>query len=226
MMNKCLLCQESILTRSDVLDILGIRTTQPAVCTQCLTQFETIGERICFGCGRLRHDDTLCQDCQRWQSNGKQLLEHRALYRYNAAMKDYMQRYKFSGDYALRAVFRSVLLQHLKDYSDYIKVPIPISDQTWLTRGFNQVTGLLEGCHYQELLSVRAHQKAHQSQLNRQKRMTRKQPFELIDGTINLQGKSILLIDDIYTTGNTMYYAADLLYSVGAQVVRSVSLAR
>lgn len=38
MMNRCLLCQERILTKSDVLDILGIRTTQPAVCAQCLTQ--------------------------------------------------------------------------------------------------------------------------------------------------------------------------------------------
>ncbi len=33
------------------------------------------------------------------------MIEHEALYRYNAAMKDYFKRYKFEGDRLLGMVF-------------------------------------------------------------------------------------------------------------------------
>ncbi|MGH2325015.1 ComF family protein [Leuconostoc lactis] len=36
----------------------------------------------------------------------------------------------------------------------------------------------------------------------------------------------VLLVDDVYTTGNTLYHAATLLYQLGAKEVKSLSLAR
>ncbi|MEG0158571.1 MAG: phosphoribosyltransferase family protein, partial [Carnobacterium sp.] len=40
------------------------------------------------------------------------------------------------------------------------------------------------------------------------------------------EGKSILLVDDVYTTGRTILYAKKLIEDSGASLVQSVSLAR
>ncbi|WP_224156179.1 ComF family protein [Leuconostoc gelidum] len=136
-----------------------------------------------------------------------------------------MQQYKFNGDYDLRVIFNCVLSQKINILNADIIVPIPVSDHTMVTRGFNQTTGLIEGIQYEQLLKVSAGQKSHQSQFNRKIRMMRKQPFMLIE-QVSLEGKEILLVDDVYTTGNTLYHAADLLYECGAKNVKSISLSR
>ena len=45
--------------------------------------------------------------------------------------------------------------------------------------------------------------------------------------TKDLVDQRVLLVDDVYTTGNTLlYHAATLLYQLGAKEVKSLSLAR
>ncbi|CCF23757.1 ComF family protein [Leuconostoc citreum] len=140
-------------------------------------------------------------------------------------MHDYMQRYKFNGEYALRHVFNRQLIQAVQNIEIDLVVPIPVSQYTLLTRSFNQTLGLFEGLRYQQLLSVSQAKKTDQSRFNRQKRLTRAQPF-VIANDISLSGQSVLLIDDVYTTGRTLYYAAELIYTLGAKNVKSLSLAR
>ncbi|WP_239061178.1 ComF family protein [Fructobacillus tropaeoli] len=41
-----------------------------------------------------------------------------------------------------------------------------------------------------------------------------------------MAGKRVLVVDDVYTTGRTLYHAADCLYQAGARFVSSASLAR
>ena len=64
-----------------------------------------------------------------------------------------------------------------------------------------------------------------QSHKDRAMRMKTKQPFEYV-GPNNLSDKKILLVDDIYTTGRTLYHAKALLEDAGAKFVTSVTLAR
>ena len=104
-------------------------------------------------------------------------------------------------------------------------VPIPVTNHTMRTRGFNQVTGLIENVQYTELIKHREKQKVAQSKKDRQSRLKTKQPF-FLDKDINLRGRKVLLVDDIYTTGRTLYHAAELCYLNGCKRVQSLSLAR
>ena len=66
----------------------------------------------CAGCGKenINKNGFLCADCQTWEKAlWLATCHHRGLYRYNEAMKEYMQRYKFNGDYRLRVVFQREL---------------------------------------------------------------------------------------------------------------------
>lgn len=221
----CLLCQQPIHEELNLLQALGVMTLDNAmICAPCRQQFQRI-TTACAGCGRQQVDDTLCHDCRRWQQQGQQLLAHCALYQYNAAMRQYMKTYKFNGDYLLRTVFNHELIQKVHTMAMDVVVPVPVSDETLLRRGFNQTLGLFEGIPYQALLQVTQQQKLHQSQRNRAARLKRAQPFAIAVAK-DLANQRVLLVDDVYTTGSTLYHAATLLYQLGAKEVKSLSLAR
>lgn len=221
----CRLCQDFLNDQPSLLETFGIIKWQKRqICRTCEATFLLIQTR-CIGCGRNQDTQQLCQDCQRWKQQGKKLLNHEAIYQYNDAMRQFMRQYKFNGDYALRAIFHHAFIQKIKKIPNDMIVPIPVSNHTMSTRGFNQTIGLISGIKYQNILQVTKTQKSHQSQLNRHERLSRTQIFSVKEH-VALHGKQILLIDDVYTTGNTLFHAADLLYDMGAENVKSLSLAR
>lgn len=223
---KCLLCKQALSYRFTIRDIVWPTPIRlPVVCHQCWVQFKQITGPVCAGCGRPQKDSRLCKECQDWQTQYGWTLKHRALFNYNAAMRDFMHQYKFNGDYQLRRVFQPEMTAAVQQAGGDMVVPIPVSPTTLKTRGFNQVLGLLVSKQLCCCLQTRHDHKKAQSQKSRQERLATKQPFCLVN-SFSLAGQRILLVDDVYTTGRTLYHAAELLYGAGAQKVISISLAR
>ena len=166
---------------------------------------------------------TKCQDCKLWCKEGIQ-VDHKAIFTYNQAMKDFFSRYKFDGDFLLRKVFASVLAEELKKYRGYQFVSIPLSPGRLLERGFNQVEGLVEaaGFSFKDILGKR--EESASSSKSRLERLATEIPFFIKDG-ISLP-KKILLIDYIYTTGATVNRVKRLLEEAGALEVKTFSLVR
>ncbi|KRM95879.1 phosphoribosyltransferase [Liquorilactobacillus aquaticus DSM 21051] len=201
------------------------------ICEECQKNFVLIqNEERCQGCGRSQKKDNLCYDCIRWKRNGeKELLKNRALFVYNAAMQNFMEGYKFKGDYYWRNVFQGKFEQNIHYYynSGWIYVPVPVDKATLAERGFNQVTGLLQSLPFNEILQMKDFSaRTKQSHKTRKQRLETQQPFEYSGGDINIKGKKVLLLDDVYTTGRTLYYAKELLSTKGVREVRSFTLAR
>ncbi|WP_261313292.1 ComF family protein [Limosilactobacillus panis] len=167
----------------------------------------------------------LCTECEAWQEKYGWHLHHRALYQYNDAMKAFMRQYKFNGDYVMRRVFHDEFVRTIKEIKAERVVPIPVTPTTMKTRGFNQVSGLITGIVVTECLQTRQQSKQAQSRKNRQERLATKQPFHLVDDR-QLINQKVLLVDDVYTTGRTLYHAATLIHKAGAREVISISLAR
>lgn len=138
-------------------------------------------------------------------------------------MKDFMAQYKFQGDYRLHRVFQDEFTQTVQKLKPTLVVPIPATEHTMLTRGFNQATELYAG-ELTNLLAHAHHDKTPQSAKDRQERLATPQPFVLEESS-PLVGQRIVLIDDIYTTGRTLYHAAELLRNQGCQEIVSVTLA-
>ncbi|HIW70210.1 MAG TPA: ComF family protein [Candidatus Limosilactobacillus merdipullorum] len=137
-----------------------------------------------------------------------------------------MHRYKFQGDYRIRSVFTQAMAQQLDKYQADIITTVPIAQQTWLTRGFNQVQGIIDR-PTEELLAVISNEKRPQSTRDRQERLALKQPFCWVDDKSrqSVYGKRVVLVDDVYTTGRTMYHAAGLFREAGVKSVKTFSLA-
>ncbi|MDY3823993.1 ComF family protein [Streptococcus sp.] len=158
-----------------------------------------------------------------WEKKGE-LVAHEALYVYDKQMKEYFSRFKFQGDYHLAAVFSRELKQVLKKYKDYTIVPVPVSEERYQERGFNQVTALLEfaGLPYQNLVLKKDSKK--QSSKTKQEHLAGQQIFRLRKNQA-LPSK-ILIVDDIYTTGSTIALMKTLFTEKNVKKIKSFSLSR
>ena len=219
---NCLLCGQS--TKSDLTfsHLLLFKNEHNYLCSACDFTFEKICEDHCPNCMK-RGLSTTCKDCKLWCKEGIQ-VDHKAIFTYNQAMKDFFSRYKFDGDFLLRKVFASVLAEELKKYRGYQFVVIPLSPERLLERGFNQVEGLVEaaGFSFQDLLGKRE-EKASSSK-NRSERLATEIPFYI--KTEAPLPKKILVIDDIYTTGATINRVKRLFEEAGVLDVKTFSLVR
>ncbi|MDW5473517.1 phosphoribosyltransferase family protein [Limosilactobacillus reuteri] len=63
---------------------------------------------------------------------------------------------------------------------------------------------------YQSILRTKISSKVAQSSKTKEERLATKQPF-ILDAPEKVINKKVLLVDDVYTTGRTLYHAANLL---------------
>lgn len=192
------------------------------VCIGCRNKFSPVEKQRCYWCGNVQNK-VKCKQCQ---TQGKR-EQHIALYAYNDVMRAYIDLFKFSGGYHLKEVFAKEIKRVIQKQKPCIVVPIPTSVGTLGQRGFNQVEALLEGVAIHKMLRCIEYDKPSQRILKRHDRLRSKQPF-IINHDIMLPAKNqkICLVDDIYTTGQTIFHATSCLRMCGFDNIVSISLAR
>jgi len=111
-------------------------------------------------------------------------------------------------------------------------IPVPLHKKRYAERGFNQATLLAR--ELKKVIQVpvktkrlaRAKNTPHQARLNREGRLKNVENAFRILSPEKIQGKQILLVDDVYTTGATMQTCAEVLLEAGAKDVYGWTLAR
>lgn len=208
---KCLWCGQSLVWTLRLAELVTFKLLQaPRLCTSCLRLFERIDQAsACPGCGRA-NSPTLCGDCQRWQAQGEVLLHHRAVFTYNQAMKAFIQQYKGLGDWRLHPAFQSELQPPQRG----VIVPLPSEAGHYARRGFDPVLGLFGHLPLQQWLT-KADTDLPQAQKSRAGRLATPQSFRVKPGVVFKHVVRIILVDDLYTTGRTLYHAANALRAGG-----------
>jgi len=232
--NRCLNCHHAITPSIGWGAIFSIEK-EPLLCAECERRLERVEGETCRICNRpfrlmdeRYRDDDLCHDCSRWEEDSEWqgfLEQNHSLFLYNDFLKELVATYKFRGDYVLAKVFREGINEWLEKLSPDFVVPIPLSKERLYERGFNQAEALITeaGLSPSEILT-RIHSEK-QSKKSRVDRIHLPQVFKIEPG-LQLEGKKIVLIDDIYTTGSTLRHAAKLLKTAGAASIQSLTIAR
>ena len=152
-------------------------------------------------------------------------------------------RYKFGEQPAWAPVFAALLLQTpgatellaALDAADSI-VPMPLSPQRLQARGFNQAwqlaTALAKQSHSparaDARLLLRVKDTRPQSQLKRAERLTNVKGAFLVDPlrSAEVNGRRVVLVDDVMTSGASLFTAAAALKQAGAAQVIAMVFAR
>lgn len=135
-----------------------------------------------------------------------------------------MQAYKFKSVKAIS----NILAEYLRIFwqsrilfskASYVVVPIPLSSRRLRQRGYNQVeliaTIFAKEFNYSLNLNLRRKNRKAQSSLNAKKRKSNILNSFYFKGE-NLKGASIIILDDVLTTGATVSEAARVLKQAGA----------
>ncbi|PYZ92780.1 hypothetical protein CR194_14095 [Salipaludibacillus keqinensis] len=249
--NRCLYCHEVFSGEVNWTWALGL-SEEKLLCPACEGKLEEIKETGCDMCGRpveqeghefvdstvkrsasfVSKPQFLCRDCSRWGEEDRwknHSLKHRALYSYNDFLQEVMATFKYRGDAEIATLFSGKLKKLAKSAGriDVVTV-IPLADDRLWERGFNQAE-LLAGAFRVRHLLVRTVSTEKQSKRDRRGRMAALEgAFRMSEEgeRLELSGKRVLIVDDIYTTGSTLRSAASVMYEAGAVEVLAVTVAR
>ncbi|MBS1255517.1 MAG: hypothetical protein MAG581_01325 [Deltaproteobacteria bacterium] len=221
--------------------VLGGKTyhdpASPFLCLSCLKELPWMDSQYhCRQCGnRTAEPDRLrCSECMEevWD-----LYESRSGFEYTDLIRDWILRLKFYGQEHLAPLLGRLLALNFQNNNWLEKydsvVPIPLHSSRLRKRGFNQ--SLLLTHHFSKNLVEYTHPIF--PHWLRRTRATRPQTeLPLAERLVNLdnafaaspevQNRSILLLDDVMTTGSTLNAAARCLLDAGADKVGALVLCR
>ncbi len=151
---------------------------------------------------------------------------------YREGLRDIIGRFKYRGDFSYLTLLRELLYEAYISISfDMdIVVPIPMHPNRLKKRGFNHVLELSKvfiktsGARVYHKVLTRVRDTGVQVGLNRKNRLENvKNAFKCEE---DLEGMSVLLVDDVYTTGATASECAAALLRGGAREIALVVIAR
>ncbi len=226
------------LTRS-ALDLLF-----PIHCVGCGEE----GDVICASCvdGLKRLEQPYCDTCAQPSVQGQcqWCLDHpsaidgiRAPYLFEGPLREAVHRLKYRGWRAAAPLLGGLLAGYLEQHSlprltgDAILVPVPLHPRRLRSRGYNQSNllareaGKLLELPVREDLLKRVNDSLPQVEA-RTREHRRANVAGNFESAAEVAGLSILLVDDVATTGSTLVSCAAALKDAGATSVRGLALAR
>ncbi len=191
-------------------------STEDVVCTDCLAKVTRIPNPFCQRCGRpLNNRHTICGECI---IHPPLFKKHRSYSIYSGALKELIHLFKYRGINRLKHLFASYYLelleQALRENFHFI-IPVPRDK----SRG-REFYPLLEianivskktGIAVWEKGLIKTKATEPQARLSRSKRLKNLEGVIQLKNPGHLEGKKILLIDDVYTTGTTIKKCTEAL---------------
>ena len=149
-----------------------------------------------------------------------------AIYEYDENIKELIYKFKGCYDYELKDVFLFRYLNYFKiKYKGWHIVFIPSYYLDDEKRGFNHVKAIFECLKLNELPILKkkiSHKQSSQSSKDRRKISDVLE----IDEKYNLKDKKILVVDDIITTGSTLFTAIELIKKYSPKKIEVLVVAK
>lgn len=197
-----------------------------ALCDICVRTLKWAGGKTCSRCGRALQDDyglELCTDCLDTAhvfDKGFTCVE------YGAAERELLHRFKYKEQAYLGRKLAEIMYDRIRieELVPDLIIPVPMHRRKEKKRGYNQAAVLASnlakytGLPYDGTLLVRTVETEAMSRLGALGRRRNIREVFSVPGTKKgrLAGKTILLVDDIYTTGSTADACSQVLLEAGA----------
>ncbi len=215
---KCIVCEDELPQDSPY-----------GLCDKCLDKLPYVN-KACNRCGREIYDmSSYCFDCK---EGGMEYDKVYSCLNYEDFVHLLVYKLKYGGEKYLAKYMAQIIIDKIKGENitaDYI-LPVPLNQIRQQQRGFNQAE-LLAQCVSREcnipLLDnmQRVRNTPFQASLSREERLVNlKDAFKLKDKAL-VKGKTILLLDDIFTTGTTINECSKVLKKAGASKVLGITYA-
>ncbi len=156
--------------------------------------------------------------------------KHGYIFKYEGQIRKLLIDYKFNDKPYLYKTFSKIILNS-KTMTDFINnyeiiIPVPIHKKRLNSRGYNQsellareISRKLKNIKILNKLLIKTENNVAQSTLSKEERISNVKNIYKVRNDGLIKGKSIILLDDIYTTGNTVNECSRVLKENGAREI-------
>lgn len=200
---------------------------------------------VCGICGKIENE-ALCPICRKKLDlldktnieimQDKSFSKHAYIFKYEGIIRENLINYKFNEQSYLNETFENIIIKNekicrfIKSYD--IIIPVPIHKKRYKERGYNQTeliaTRIAKNLGIQAITDVLIKVKNNkpQSELTKAEREQNIKNVYIIQNKQKIKNKAILIIDDIYTTGNTVNECSKIIKQAGAREIAVLTLAK
>ena len=207
-----------------------------ALCPECWTKFSWISDPKCSVCGYPFPANLdlgprpLCPDC----AAGRNVADWiRSACVYDDASKDVMLPFKHAGALKYKKLMVRAMINSLRDAGGGIDLvlPVPLSFRRLWKRGYNQAALLAKPIarHLGAPVDVDSVRREHRADMGHKSARERRENIRGVFKVArpeNIKGKTILLVDDVMTTGATLGELRRVLKRAKAKAVYAVVFCR
>ena len=200
-------------------------------CPECWAQIEWLGNSGCECCG-LPLEGTEAELCARCLADPPPLDRMRAAVAYGDLPRSIALRLKYGRKVALARTMARYMAPLAREEEATLIIPVPLHRWRLWSRGFNQ-SGLVAnelGRRWRLPVAHRLLKRVKATRplkgLNYQQRRKAVAGAFKVDAAMPIAGASIVLIDDVLTSGSTAEACARALRKAGARRVELISWAR
>lgn len=201
---------------------------------------------VCGICDKLCDDD-ICKKCEIKLNNiskikidrytNKYFKKHLYIFKYGGIIKERLIKYKFNERNYIYKAFVKFMLKN-KKICDFLKnydiiIPVPIHTKRRMERGYNQsaliakaISKKIPQIDYLEDVLIKKINNKPQSTKNKSERKNNVIGAYYMKNKEKINNKKILLLDDIYTTGNTVNECCKILQSANPKCIDVITIAK
>ena len=205
-----------------------------AICGHCIGLIKPNPTPYCVYCGRsVDMAGSACYDCLK---NKPAFSKAYSACLYEGTLKELILQFKYKDKLALSDDLSGLISDFLYDNPDILEgvdmvTFVPIGTNRMIKRGFNQSKVLAK--HLSDSYGIpmidcieKTVSTKNQNELSRQDRLLNLKGAFRAKGKTNLTRLTILIVDDVMTTGTTLNECAIALQKSGVACVRCLTLAR
>jgi competence protein ComFC len=204
------------------------------LCARCRAGIEYLPQTICERCGYPRDTNTPttgeCDQCGRIPFLGQGL---RSMAFHSGSLRNALHTLKYRRNVPLSEVLAELMHEHwsVDLPADAVLMPVPLSLERRQKRGFNQAELLTRQLAWQRKMPLltnalkRARHTPSQVGLSRVQRLENVSEAFVADPAL-VKGLTVIVVDDVCTTGATLGACARALMEAGAAQVWAYTLAR
>jgi len=208
------------------------------VCSECVSDMRRNMPPYCKRCGRSIKGSTsnveVCWECFQKSCDYKKSY---SCYLYGGAARELLHRLKYSKRLSLSGILNRLTIEFLYEHLEILEgihavVAVPLHKVKLREREFNQAHIITKAIRREFGIKDLSKTLIRTKFTQPQSKLEKKYRFENIKGTFGttepklINGKNILLVDDLFTTGATLNECARTLKESGAQKIRCLTFAR
>jgi competence protein ComFC len=206
------------------------------LCTECAGQITPVAAPFCTVCGQtLIADDGGCADCRRRQPA---FVRARSLGAYDGVLRHAIHQFKYRDRPQLAVPLGHLLAAFARQNAPALNglrfdalLAVPMHPVRQRLRGYNQSVRLAQvvgnelGLPLSTEALVRIRPTRPQVGLSAEARRTNLRGAFAVEQAESVAGKTLLLIDDVVTSGSSLYECSVTLKAAGASAVYALTLA-